>query len=251
MSMSMSIVIPYLVCLRTHPTFINDGSGMNLESGRGMNLDSGRGMNLDSGRGMNLESGRGMNLESGRGMNLDSGSGMNLDSDSNNNNLLEGLLVLIVMGPFILVVLMCMIFIIRDTIYDPIYNYFKKIWYEYKYKLESKKNETIVNGKLNKNFITSLNTNNHERINKKEIMDCSICIESIELDKFKLTKNKLVFLNCGHVYHTTCLQSWVKSQIKQINKPDCPLCRDIIINIEDKLSYIETESDDSDYSDYN
>ena len=215
--MSMSIVIPYLVCLRTHPTFISDSSGMNLDSGSGMNLDSGSGMNLDSG---------------------------------SNNNLLEGLIVLIVMGPFILVVLMCMILIIRDTIYDPIYKYFKKIWYKYKNKIESKKNETIVNGKLNKKFITSLNTNNHEKINKKEIMDCSICIESIELDKFKLTKNKLVFLNCGHVYHTTCLQSWVKSQIKQINKPDCPLCRDIIINIEDKLSYIDTESDDSDYSYY-
>jgi len=115
---------------------------------------------------------------------------------------------------------------------------------------ESRKPQLIHKGKLSKTCINGLNKSNIDKVNVQDILECSICIEKIELEKYKIKKNNLVFLNCSHVYHTKCIQSWVKTQINQINKPNCPLCRDIIINIENKI-YSDTESDNSDFSYYN
>ena len=89
----------------------------------------------------------------------------------------------------------------------------------------------------------------YSKIDKKEKLDCSICIEPIHLEKFKLKKNDLVFLECGHVYHKKCLQSWVKSQIKNIDKPNCPMCRTMIVDYS-KKDYINYDSDHSINSDY-
>jgi hypothetical protein len=182
----------------------------------------------------------GLNEMSGSGLNEMSGSG----SGSGSGNCGRWLVVIIFMCPFILVFVACFIILLNNLI-----NYTKnKIIKKCRSMIESK-NNPIVKKKLNKKFINILNTENHEKINKTDELECSICIESIELDKFKLTKNKLVFLNCGHVYHTPCIQSWVKSQIKQINKPNCPLCRDIIVNYSEKVDRVITyDSDSSDAS---
>lgn len=98
----------------------------------------------------------------------------------------------------------------------------------------TKYNAPIFNGTLSAKYITKLNTNNHSKIDKTEKLDCSICIEPIHLEKFKLKKNDLVFLECCHVYHKKCLQSWVKSQIKNIDKPNCPMCRTMIVDYSKK-----------------
>ena len=81
-----------------------------------------------------------------------------------------------------------------------------------------------------------------------DTVECSICLEPINLEKFKLKKNDLVFLECGHVYHKDCLQSWVKSQIKNIDKPKCPMCRTMIVDY-CKKDYINYDSDNSVNSD--
>ena len=61
-------------------------------------------------------------------------------------------------------------------------------------------------------------------------MECSICFEEINLEEFKHKKTDLIFLNCSHVYHTNCLQSWVKTRLDDFINPDCPYCRGEIID---------------------
>lgn len=45
--------------------------------------------------------------------------------------------------------------------------------------------------------------------------DCSICLEIIKKN------DKIYKLNCGHIFHVTCLNQW--------NKNTCPYCRNAII----------------------
>ena len=166
------------------------------------------------------------------------------DDDSNSNSLL---FLLIPLSPLILlfIVMMC---INSCNLYDFLCEKCKKYKNKFKVWVESK-NAPIFNGILSAKYITTLNTNNHSKIDKKEQLDCSICLEPIQLEKFKLKKNDLVFLECGHVYHKECLQSWVKAQIKNIDKPNSPLCRTIIVNYS-KKNYINYDSDYSVNSDY-
>ena len=130
------------------------------------------------------------------------------DYESDANSLL---VLLIPLGPLILLFI-AMLGIYSCNLYDVICDKCKN--YKSKYKVwNESKNAPIFNGTLSAKYITTLNTKNHSKIDKKEQPDCSICIEPIHLEKFKLKKNDLVFLECGHVYHKDCIQSWVKSQI--------------------------------------
>ena len=47
------------------------------------------------------------------------------------------------------------------------------------------------------------------------LQDCSICLEIIKKN------DKIYKLNCGHIFHVTCLNQW--------NKNTCPYCRNDII----------------------
>ena len=147
------------------------------------------------------------------GSDIVEGSGYEDDDDKANSLIF----LLLPLSPLLLSALACVIVCFINIYYELIK---KCIDYKWKYKLwKASKNEPIFNGKLSAKYITTLNTKNHSKIDKKEQLDCSICIEPIHLEKFKLKKNDLVFLECGHVYHKDCLQSWVKSQIKNIDKP--------------------------------
>jgi len=157
------------------------------------------------------------------------------DSSVNSDGLI---VVLIILSPFILIFVGCVILNII-SICDSIRNKHNK----YINKVDDK----IINGKLNKKFIKELNTCNRVNVDIRSRLDCAICIEEIKLETFKLNSNKLIFLNCSHIYHTKCMQNWVKSQIKEINKPTCPMCRDIIINIYPQKT-IDYSSDSSNAS---
>ena len=47
--------------------------------------------------------------------------------------------------------------------------------------------------------------------------ECSICLEGY------IKKDKIVRLNCNHVFHVTCVLPWLK------NNNSCPQCRENII----------------------
>ncbi len=47
--------------------------------------------------------------------------------------------------------------------------------------------------------------------------DCSICIEEL---------NECIMLDCGHKFHTHCMNSWLEEQAPAAT---CPLCRDDLL----------------------
>jgi hypothetical protein len=173
------------------------------------------------------------------------GSGSGSGKDENHSNLL---ILLLGLTPSMLCSLGCLL-IFFSNIYDKLYKNCNN--YKQKYNVWKKsKNAEVLNEKLSNSFITKLNNINYSKIDKKEKLDCSICLIPIHLEKFKLKKKKLVFLECSHIYHKDCLQLWVNTQIKtKIYKPNCPMCRTIIIDYSKKdYTTINYNSDGSDNS---
>lgn len=49
---------------------------------------------------------------------------------------------------------------------------------------------------------------------------CSICIGNLD-------SNKLVKINCNHVFHKKCLTEWNNHNIQNQNNISCPLCTNV------------------------
>lgn len=49
---------------------------------------------------------------------------------------------------------------------------------------------------------------------------CSICCDP-------LTDNEPKVLPCKHIFHAHCIGKWIK---RNLHKPTCPLCRDLIVD---------------------
>ena len=163
------------------------------------------------------------------------------------------LLVMIVFSPLICVISACILVFIRFYIIDELISKYKQINFycsrKYNIYIEEKKHPTpIKNNKLSTNFIKECNKSNINQPNTE--LDCSICLEQIIVEDYMKSKNELIFLSCSHVFHTSCIQVWTNTLINNGQNVNCPLCRDIIINIEDNSKYINYASDSSDSSDY-
>jgi hypothetical protein len=182
-----------------------------------------------------------------------------------------GILVLVPMAPFIMgccgICLLCLC----DGCIDPISSYFNRYPLNLRLKINNfcKKiknffnfmkcnkieehnfinNLPIVDSKLNPVFINDLYNHNEEKVKEKESLECTICLDTICLEDYEKTKSQLVFLNCIHVFHTECIQPWVKSQVQTISVPNCPTCRRQIANIPETKITITYDSDDS-FSDF-
>ena len=61
----------------------------------------------------------------------------------------------------------------------------------------------------------------------KSKLTCSICLEDITLQR--KNKEKVVQLNCGHIYHQKCISKWCFGGITSV--PNCPLCRESLDHI--------------------
>lgn len=117
---------------------------------------------------------------------------------------------------------------------------------KYNIYIEERKNPPpIKNNKLSDHFIKQCNKTNINTDNKS--LDCSICLEEINIEDYKKKPNDLLFLNCSHVFHTDCIQSWTSSQVKVGRGVNCPLCRDHIVIDIPKIVYrsYSVSSDDS------
>jgi hypothetical protein len=178
---------------------------------------------------------------------IGSGSGNGSGNGSGSNNYKYSLLsILLALSPLILVGTACIIFVIIIPLVNEIIRKYKNIKYKYKIYFEERNNPTpIKNNKLSQHFIKKCNKTNI-KTNKKSL-DCSICLDDINIEDYKKTPNDLIFLNCSHVFHTDCIQSWTTSQVKIGRGVNCPLCRDNIIEIP-KIIY-RSYSDASDASD--
>ena len=138
---------------------------------------------------------------------------------------------------------------IVTNIIDPAYKYYTKIKYKLNSKIEERK-LPIKNSKLNPIFIKNLNIKNLKNVDEKKTLECTICLDEIDLEKYKKKKIKLIFLDCSHVFHTQCLQPWIKSKVLNTTAPNCPLCRQCIVDIKEIKVVNYSYSYNSDYSDY-
>ena len=160
---------------------------------------------------------------------------------------------LIGLSPLILgATLLIMVIIIIPLVYEFITKY-KKIKgnciRKYTIYIEEKKNPPpIKNNKLSDYFIKKCNKTNMNT--DKKSLECSICLDEINIEDYKIKPNDLIFLNCSHVYHTECLQCWTESQVKNGRSVNCPLCRDHIVIDIPKIVY-NYESDASEASYWN
>ena len=149
--------------------------------------------------------------------------------------------ILLAVSPLICVIIIFIIVLLNFYIYEPLKEYISNIKKKYERK-KIEKNLPIYNCKINTFYIKELNKNNFDEVrNLKKKIECSICCEEINIEKFKYKKTNLIFLNCSHVYHTKCLQSWVKTRVNDFIKPDCPYCRGEIVEVKqyqnNKISY--------------
>ncbi|VDM99942.1 unnamed protein product [Thelazia callipaeda] len=65
---------------------------------------------------------------------------------------------------------------------------------------------------------------------------CSICLEWIKLSETSA-------LSCGHLFHSCCIVSWIKTW------GNCPVCRKDIINEDQIIRQLFFQVDDRDFSD--
>ena len=53
---------------------------------------------------------------------------------------------------------------------------------------------------------------------------CSIC-----LCTFKASGCGTVFLNCGHIYHKSCINQWLyRNETRSVHRKECPSCRTVV-----------------------
>ena len=159
-----------------------------------------------------------------------------IGSDDNEyNSKMSYVVIMIVLSPLIFVGGVCILFLIF-TIVDEFIKKCKNIKYKYTIYIKDKKNPPpIKNNKLSNHFIKQCNKINMN-IYKKSL-DCSICLNDINIEDYKKKPNDLIFLNCHHVFHTNCIQSWIGTQVKVGREVNCPLCRDHIVMDIPKIVY--------------
>jgi len=75
------------------------------------------------------------------------------------------------------------------------------------------KGKIVIKSVLNPVFIGKINTK------LPEDTICCICLDEVT------NKQDYVSLNCGHIFHNKCLETWVKTQNKNKYNSNCPLCR--------------------------
>ena len=181
------------------------------------------------------------------------GNGSGNDDDDERNISLVG--ILLGLAPLMCGGGACILVIVYHIFLDNCLPYYKKLKWKISKKLEER-NLPIKNSKLNSKFVKKLNKKNLKQITAKAentTLECTICIDDINLKDYENKKhsNKIVIPNCGHIYHTNCLNEWVRSQILNGQQPTCPTCRVVICDIPVTKSYtVYNASYDSDIDGY-
>ena len=78
-------------------------------------------------------------------------------------------------------------------------------------------------------LIKELNKKNKHSMIKS---DCCICLEKINFGGLK--KQKYLSLECSHVFHYDCLETWVSSEMEKGRAAKCPVCRGELDELKDK-----------------
>lgn len=148
----------------------------------------------------------------------------------NDNDEKESYLYMIAFFPLYFVGIFLLIMFYINCIYCPIKKKINNCRYKY-IKYFEEKNAPIVNNKLNKKYIVMLNKSNKIIKNDNTHDFCAICMEDITSKE--LNSNNSIAPDCGHTFHTDCLNQWVSKQSLTGNKPNCPTCRGDIVRPSD------------------
>jgi len=182
-----------------------------------------------------------------------SGSGSYSEDESNDDsnitnhtfNPITGLL--ICMSPLILAGGFCILIILYNlitTIITDIKENYQKCLYN-----KNKAKFPIKNDMLTLKYIKKLNKNNMTEKENDENIICAICLDSIDIKTYNKNGNKFINTSCKHIYHTDCLQEWVKQNVQQGNSPECPLCRENICKETKNKDFIAYNNDYNHISD--
>jgi len=180
-------------------------------------------------------------------------------SNTTNNNIDDhdakgSYMFIIALFPLFYAALFFIIIFYIDCIYIPIKKKINNCRYKYKAYFEQK-NTPIVNNKLSKKYIKMLNKSN-KKFDKSDTNNttdiCAICMEDITCKEYN--SKHTVVPDCGHYFHTNCLNKWVHKQSSTGNKSNCPICRRDIVRQSDmkqhtviNVSY-DSDSDNSAFS---
>jgi len=91
---------------------------------------------------------------------------------------------------------------------------------------QTKPKEVVIEVNRTPDELSSLSSIKEINKKNKDCMiksDCTICLEKINFGRFK--KDKFISLECSHVFHFTCLQAWVSSEMEKGRFAKCPICR--------------------------
>lgn len=64
-------------------------------------------------------------------------------------------------------------------------------------------------------------------------IQCTICLEKIKGNLFK--RSDFVVLQCTHLFHSDCIQSWVESEMERGYTAKCPICRSNIVELKNTI----------------
>lgn len=100
------------------------------------------------------------------------------------------------------------------------------MWYECDIKIKrrtqsTRKPRNVYPGirRSDAKYLNGINREN-EKYEKGELPDCAIC-----LDPVKITKTSTVTLDCGHRFHTKCINGWIMSRLNADIQVTCPTCK--------------------------
>lgn len=150
----------------------------------------------------------------------------NDDTNDIDSTISSGIALLAGMSPLILAgsvfISIILYNLTRAIISDIKEKYIKCCYYKNKAKFP------IKNDMLTLKYIKKLNKNNMKKKEDDEDISCPICLDSIDIKTYNKNDNNIINTSCKHIYHTECLQEWVKQNIQQGNAPECPMCRENI-----------------------
>ncbi len=97
------------------------------------------------------------------------------------------------------------------------------VWYECEIQIKRKprKHRNVYPGirRSDAKYLNAMNREN-EKYEQHELPDCSICLEPV-----KNSKTSSVTLDCGHRFHTKCINGWIMSQLNSDMQVTCPTCK--------------------------
>lgn len=116
--------------------------------------------------------------------------------------------------------------------------------YTYQKGLEKRDLEKGIHLRREDIKILNENNRNKERYGADEIPECTICLSKVKANCRSVT------LDCGHRFHTKCINAWMTTQFEYTDSSSCPTCKGHILTYAYQ-PVVDTDTDsNSSYDEY-